>query len=114
MRETVRIKKNSPQLLSSRTHLFGLRHMPFLLFEFETSKAQLMSTQERILDAVDRYGVKRASDELLPEVEMLGKATGPYFKYRLRVPLEGTCSEAQISAVSASVPVGVRLRLEGA
>ena len=110
----VRTKNNSPQLLSSRIHLFGLSHMPFLLFEFETSKVQLMSTQEGILDAVDRDGVKRVSDELLPEVEMLGKATGPYFKYRLRVPLEGICSEAQISAVSASVPVGVRLRLEWA
>lgn len=88
--------------------------MSFLVFEFETSKAQLMSTQERILDAVDRHGVKRVSDELLPEVEILGKAAGPYFKYRLRVPLEDTLSEAQISAVSASVPVGVRFRLEDA
>ncbi len=73
-----------------------------------------MITQERILDALGSYGVERVSDEFLLEVEMLGKAAGPYFKYRLQVPLQGMCSEAQISAVSASVPVGVRLRLEGA
>ncbi len=86
--------------------------MASLVFEFETSKAQLMRTQELILDAVDRQGVERVSDDQLPEVEMLDKAQGPYFKYRWRIPLKDQVSDTQITRVLAGVPVGVQLRVD--
>lgn len=86
--------------------------MTSLVFEFETGKAQLMSTQERILDAVDRVGIGRVSDELLPEVEILDKVAGPYFKYQLRVPLEQPVDEEIFARVVASVPVGVQVRAD--
>jgi hypothetical protein len=85
---------------------------PNLVFEFETDKAHLIEVEDQIFQVVDRLGVRRVADKDIPQRESLGPAGGPYFHYRLRVPLLTQIDQGQVDTIAASVPHGVRVRLE--
>ena len=84
--------------------------MPTLIFEFETSKAHLDNVEDQILLTVARNGVRIAAN--LPPREALGGASGPNQPYRVRVPLMGPIGGLVVNRIAASVPRGVRVRLE--